>query len=310
MAADPTTAPAKSRLVALQPVGQVATGLRSDTTTLVFGAALGLAGLAGAVLSLLHQNPAAPPRWVTGSVGMAFFWIGLYLASGALALRQAEAQRRRMASRHPSEPAMQDRAWDRSGSALPRWQPLLSPVLTTLFLGFFLVPFNHFAFRDPDRPWLLLAIVGIFDLALLALLVQTLRAAWQAWSFPPGRLSWPEFPCRRGRSLQLQWSPAHAGIQWSGGEAVLRCLRERMATRGTGRQRQSQLIHEVLWEQAVPIPAATRGGLDRSLGLEFHPPADLPATQLVNAPAIFWQVELRMQTAGPDPVERHLVPLY
>lgn len=293
-----------------------ARGSQSGFSTLgafVFGGVFVLAGtlviLIGSTVIPVEAKRVHAPYWVLTVFGAVFALAGLLV--WGMAGRQYAANRRRKEAlqRHADEPAMADYGWDPQGYAVNRWRRPLRALGGAVFMTLFLSIFNYWGFWM-QAPWLVKAIVMVFDLILLAVWWQALLLVGRAIKFGGSRIEFSEFPYRLTKPVMVRWHPATGIAQASRGSFTLRCVVEWFETRGSGRNRSKRLVHEQKWRGTWLLDREHHFQRYENIELRFAPPADALPTQLHAARPVFWELEVKLDLPGLDFEETYLVPVY
>jgi hypothetical protein len=252
------------------------------------------------------------PYWILTVCGSLFSAGGLFV--WGMTLRQWASKRRRaeFESRPGAELALADYAWNPRGYEPPRWRRVVKSVVGAAFMTFFLSVFNWWAFFA-NGPFMVKAIVVVFDAILLAVWWGVAMSVGRAFKFGGSRIEFARFPYGLTEPVSIHWKPATGIEQVNRGMFTLRCVEEWFENRGSGRNRSRQLVHEEVWsgtwhlgaDRSFPPPQA--GGW---VELQFELPADAPSTRLSADRPIFWELEVHLELPGLDFRETYLVPVY
>ena len=277
---------------------------------LAIGVVIMLAGTG--VIAMSPKNQQAPP-WVLTIAGLIFALGGLIVLGMALRQHAVLRRRKEQAALHPDEPALADYGWDRSGFEAPRWSRPVRTLLAAVFLTVFLSIFNWWAFVA-GGPWMVKAIVLVFDALLVACWWTFALHLGRALKFGGSRIEFAHFPCVLGEPVVLGWRPAEGISQVRGGTFTLRCIEEWWEQHGSGKNRSSRLVCECLWSGTWHVEEARVLEASDPLELKFELPPDARSTQLnpveKGARSVFWELEARLDLPGLDFVESYLVPVY
>lgn len=263
----------------------------------------------GLGLLAIEDGDLKGPRWLLAAFGGVMVGAGLMMA--AMAVRQRAAERRRTAGHglDARSVALGDRDWDESGENSRAWPRALSALAGTLFLTLFLSVFNWWALKA-DSPWMVKLIVGLFDLLLLVAWWQTALLIGRALKFGASRIAFARFPCPPDGPIVIRWVPPSGIGQAHKGSFALRCVKEWKESRGSGKNRSVQLIHEEQWCAQWLLERSREFPPGRAIDLQFEPPEGLPSTRLNAESPVFWEFEARLDLPGFDFEERYLVPVY
>jgi len=249
------------------------------------------------------------PYWVLTVFGAVFATAGM-LASG-MAWRQYTANRRRkeMSQRYTGEAALADYDWDPRGFAVNRWLRPAKALGGAAFLTLFLSIFNYWGFWT-QSPWLVKAIVILFDLILLAVWWQACLLLGRAMKFGGSRIEFAEFPYRPAKPIVLRWQPATGIVQARKGTFTLRCVEEWFETHGSGKNRSSRMVHEQIWSGTWLLDREHIFQRGEDIELRFEPGADVLPTNLHADRPVSWELEVKLDLPGLDFEETYLVPVY
>lgn len=294
----------------LQPRG-VQTGL-SGIGMFLFGLpffGVGVwATLAGTKLIPIDESKLHAPHWVLAAFGIVFALGGVLL--WGMGWRQFQAHRRR-SELQLRDPVQADYPWDPRGFTPPRWSRAAKAVGGVVFLALFLSIFNWWAFIA-NGPWMVKAIVVLFDLILVL-------AAWQAGmligrtlKFGPSRIEFARFPFRPGETVSLHWLVPQGMSCVTRGTFTLRCVEEWYEVRGSGENRSRTLVQEAVWSATGQLDQPQEMMPGKMEELQFDAPPDAPGTSLSSRDAkpVFWELIVGLDLAGLDFKETYLVPVY
>jgi hypothetical protein len=278
-----------------------------------FGAVFVVVGtliiLVGTKIISVDPKGVHAPYWMLTVFGAVFAFAGLMVWS--MAWRQYKTNRRRaeMMRRHPDEVSLADYDWNPDGFALPRWRRALQAVAGTAFLAMFLSMFNYWAFWA-DGPWMVKAVVILFDLILLAVGWQAGLLVGRAFKFGGSRIEFAEFPYRLPQPVVIRWQPANGIVQANRGEFTLRCVEEWYESHGSGKNRSTQLVHEEIWRATWFLDQPRTFQRWEPVELRFEPTTDVPPTRLSADRPVFWELDVKLDLPGLDFEEKYLVPVY
>lgn len=249
------------------------------------------------------------PYWILTVFGAVFALAGLMV--WGMAWRQYAANRRRteVMQRYAGEPAVADYNWNPQGFAVNRWRRPRRALGGAAFLTLFLSIFNYWGFWT-QAPWMVKAIVILFDLVLLAVWWQAFLLLGRAIKFGGSRIEYAEFPFRLTKPVVVRWQPATGIAQARRGSFTMRCVAEWFETHGNGRKRSKRLVHEQIWGGTWFLDREHRFQPHEHLELRFEPGADALPTQLHADRPVFWELEVKLDLPGLDFEETYLVPVY
>lgn len=249
------------------------------------------------------------PHWVLAVFGGVFALAGVMLWS--LGGRQWRANRRKRDSlaNKSRDPALADYAWNPRGFTPPRWSRAAKTLGGVIFFAIFLSIFNWWAFFTPS-PWLLKAIVGLFNLILIFVAWQAGMVLGRTLKFGPSQMEFAKFPFRPGETAVLRWRVPNGISRITKGTFTLRCVEEWYEVSGSGKNRSRTLVQEQVW-RATGHVGELRGLLPgKTEELQFDIPADTPSTSLSGDKTVFWELAVDLDLAGLDFKETYMVPVY
>jgi hypothetical protein len=167
-----------------------------------------------------------------------------------------------------------------------------------------LVSLLNLAFLAHSR--LLDNLAVILDLFAVVILFDLLLRLWQASRRP--RMRWTTFPAFLGGRLEgvLLARPVLEPI--GAVRAVLRCVRDQRSVHATETGEEASYEPTILYQQIAEATIAE--DKLKELPLAFAIPEDVPATDLGQEEATYWQVALRIPVVGPDFEAVFLAPVY
>lgn len=275
----------------------------------VFVAVGTLVILVGTKVIAVDPKGVHAPYWVLTVFGAVFACGGLMVWSMAGKQYRANRRRREAAARWAGEAALIDSDWDPRGFAPPRWARAVKALAGAGFLTMFLSIFNYWAFWA-GGPWMVKAIVILFDLVLLAAWWQAGVLLGRACKFGGSRIEFSVFPYRLPKPIVIRWQPATGIAHANKGSFTLRCVEEWFEHRGSGRNRSAHLVHEELWSATWHLDRPQAFRPQEEIELTYDPPADAPPTQLSADKPVFWELEVSLDLPGLDFEESYLVPVY
>jgi hypothetical protein len=266
------------------------------------------ATLAGLKLIPLDESKLQAPHWVLAAFGAVFAFGGLML--WGMGWKQHQATQRR-GNWGANDPALADYPWDERGFTPPRWSRAAKAIGATVFVALFLSMFNWWAFFA-NGPWMLKAIVILFDLLLAYLIWQTAMLIGRTLKFGPSRVEFARFPYRPGESVSLHWRVPEGMTRLTKGTFTLRCVEEWYEQTGSGKNRSRHLVQETRWSGVGHLDQPQDIQPGKSEELRFDIPADAPGTVLSrrDIKPVFWELVMDLDLAGLDFKETYLVPVY
>ena len=247
------------------------------------------------------------PRAVLGACGAIFGLAGLYvMINGAADIRRRRETGRRAVTM-PGEPWFWDFSWNREGIGNDTGREIARALGFALFIAIFLTPFHWVGFfaQHPAPPFAVGAI--IFDLVAAGVLVRATRLTLMRRRYGRSWLRFRRFPFHPGEPVELSldgYGGLSAVPRLTG---VLRCVQERYETRGTGRNRSTQVVCYALWSATAVAERNRNGGFE----FTFDVPADLPCTALAERPARYWELAVKSDDVpGVDYAASFYVPVY
>jgi hypothetical protein len=262
-------------------------------------------------LKIVPVNPSSieAPYFVIVAFGVVFALGGLML--WRMAWRQYQSNRRHAQAleRYNAEPALGDYNWDPHGYRSHCWAEAAKALAGAGFMALFLSIFNWWAWFARG-PWMVKAIVSLFDLILAYFFWQLLLTLIRAVRFGNSQIEFVRFPYRVNEPVKVRWlTPPHIN-RANKGTFTLRCVKEWYETTGSGDNRSRNVIHEVQWNGTWTFEQPEDFPPGKNIDLDFQPPADVPATSLSSPPTVFWEFEVKFSLPGPDFKETYLVPVY
>ncbi len=152
----------------------------------------------------------AAPGWVVGCVGLMFATVGLLFAGAAARSMVIRARGDARRKRFPAQPWMHDYPWCASGISDQPGRRVLTGLLRALFLPFFLVPFNWWAFSEGIGTHPIQWMVGLFDLVAIWAIASFAYQALRALTFGRTQLAFFRFPFAPGDELDVALSPVRS----------------------------------------------------------------------------------------------------
>ncbi len=271
---------------------------------LVFALVGGFFTFAGfAARQWLDGGEVNAPYWVIGVVGLVFLIPGLLLLVQALRALLSHARAKRLAD--PMRPWRADYPWHAHGILDHPLRGGLGNLLGALFMLLFLLPFNGWAWLSDTGNGFVRLVVSLFDLLLLALLLNALYRLLQALKWGQSYLRFEQFPFSPGKTLRVGFSPNRFATLG----ATLRYVEERYETHGSGKNRRtSATAYQLYSEQRTFTPDL--GQAEALLQFEL-PPDPGQVTQLTHSPEVrYWELEVAAQTTGVDFKTRFPLPVY
>jgi hypothetical protein len=249
------------------------------------------------------------PYWVLTVAGASFALGGLMI--WGMAGKQFAANRRRMQSvcLYPNEPALADYHWHPDGFEVSEWPRAAKAAAIAIGLTIFLSMFNWWAFAA-HGPWMVKAIVTLFDCVALAMWWLAARQLGRALKFGRSRIIFTCFPYRLTEPVIIRWQPRAGVTQMRKGAFTLRCVQEWMESSGTGSNRSTSIVHEELWSGKWLLEQPHKLELKDAVELRYEPPADAQPTQLSAHRPVYWELEAKLELPGLDFQETYLVPIY
>ena len=147
----------------------------------------------------------------------------------------------------------------------------------------------------------------LMDVGLAWLLFRAVRLVLIRRRYGRSWLRFARFPFRAGDRVELSLDSFGALSLVPSLQATLRCVQERYETRGTGKNRSTQVVCYALWSASVTVEKDRKGFFD----FTFDIPAGAPSTALRERPARYWELVLSSgDVPGVDYEARFLGPVY
>ena len=245
------------------------------------------------------------PRWVIAWIGGLFIGAGLILG--------LPAWKRSLPA--PNGPAWRrDRNWDSRGIGDDSAVRLRAHFLSLLGVALFLVPF-HMIWQqmeyDEISSWFDYAfliwplMIYTFELILFGSFLHLLWRLFSRLRYGRSKLEFSNFPYHIGRpleaTLRITRRLANTEVQ-----VELRSVQDRVVLRGSGENERQEVQAYALYRERQTIPLDAQA----STRIHFALPSDLPATNLREDPAHYWELVVSATRAGPDFQSVFLVPVY
>ena len=247
------------------------------------------------------------PRTIVVVCGAIFALAGLYVAiNGVVDIRRKRATAERAASM-PAEPWWWDYPWREDGIGNDTRREIAKTLGFALFFVIFLTPFHWIGFfaRHPAPPFAVGAV--LFDLVIVALLVRATRLALMRRRYGASWLRFRHFPFHPGEPVEVSLDGYGGLSAMARLTGTLRCVQERYETRGSGRNRSTQVICYALWSATMVAERTRDGGFDFSFDL----PADARSSALSERPARYWELAVSSEDVpGVDYAASFYLPVY
>ena len=176
-----------------------------------------------------------------------------------------------------------------------------------LYIAIFSAPFHWIGFFAPDSRWPFAVGAAMMDMIVLWLLSRGGRVLLMRRRYGHPMLRFRRFPFRRGAALEVSLDSFGELSLLPSLEATLRCIQERYETRGTGKDRSTQVVCYALWSATRTVEKDRHGMYELAIDI----PADALPCALSERPARFWELELTSpDVPGVDYSARFLVPVY
>ena len=257
----------------------------------------------------ISVGPGHTPGWVLPVFCGSFAAGGLLVWGQAWRQFAANRSRQEAVRRFPQEPALADYPWHPDGFDVSEWTATVKAFGWAIGMTVFLAMFNWWAF-GAHGPWMVKAVVGLFDLIALACWVLAVRQLLRTFKFGHSRVEFATFPYRLRQPVIVRWHPSRGVDRMNKGTFTLRCVEEWTESQGTGKNQSNILVHEEIWsarwliEQACSLPSRD------SVELRYDLPADALPTQLAADRPIFWELEVKLDLPGVNFRDTYLVPVY
>lgn len=277
------------------------------SSSIAFGSVFVVAGITVGMLALLGYIDASrsTPAWLVPVVGALFAIAGLSIVAQGFAALAIHRRVRCLRETYARQPWVWDHPWDESGSRDDSGRRIGRAIWAAAFLALFMVPVNWIGFFSPGRP-LLFAIAAVLGNCVVvgcgwwAVYLMGRRAKYGV-----STLRFHRFPFRPGDEVELHLArPSRlAGVEAP--EALLRCVQERWQPRQGGKDGEEDIVAFEVWS-ATRTAEFQRG----EYVWRFALPEGLPGTALSEQPPRYWELELKIETAGMDYAGTFLVPIY
>lgn len=250
------------------------------------------------------------PHWVLIPIGAVFTGCGLFIWSKIWRQHRADRRHAQIRLRHPDEPALADHPWDPHGQRSLLHAHAVRATIMVVFFILFLTPCNYIAFASKDAHWLMMGIIGLFDLVSLYL-VYDMALRWGRFcKFGRAFLRFERFPFSTREPVALAWIAPEGCTGEATGRFTLRSVREWYEAGGRGKSRNTRLVREQQWSGSWTSSAPARIVPGQVFELVFDLPSDAPSTALHAERPFFWELEIVLALPGLDFTETYLVPIY
>lgn len=283
----------------------------STAVGIFFGTPFVVAGIFGVLLGLQIVNADEKlnvPHWVMLPIGGVFAFGGFFVWWRTWLQYRTKQQHEQRKLQYPNDPARSDYEWTPDGARSKLSAKAIKATVTMAVLVLFLTPFNYLSFQE--RHPMLIIITGIFDLITLFVAGHALLLWSRALKFGQSVLRFSEFPFRLGRSVRLTWVTPSGCSGAATGSFTLRAIREWYETSGSGKSRNTQLVHEQQWAGAWELDTPARLTPGMTVDLNFDIPSNAPGTNLQADQPLFWELEIMLRLPGFDFKDTYLVPIY
>jgi hypothetical protein len=274
----------------------------------------------GVIAALVEKGVITPsrggdmPGWMGWAVAVIFFVPGAFVfLNGFKGLFDA-ARLKRVREEHPNEPWLVEYDWNPEGISADSRASVLSQVLVLAFLLVFLAPFNYFVFFSPDSasevPLLARGLIAFFDLIPVLVLWGIVTTLWHKAKYGQPRLAFGSFPFHLGGPLSARFSTRRAIGEFKKMSFTLHCVEERTEIyRTTRRSTSTRTTCEQIWtdELVLDQPGALYEG---EFPISFKLPDGDYGSRFVDAPARYWELEVKADTPGLDFGALFLLPVY
>ena len=265
--------------------------------------------LAGTKALPVNPSPAQAPGWVLTAAGTSFVFAGLMIWGATWTQISANRRRLKASERYSDEPALADYHWHPEGFQVSAWTGAAKAFSVAIGVAVFLSIFNWWAFWA-NGPWMVKAIVALFDCFGLALWWWAARQLGHALKFGHSRIDFTRFPYRVSEPVIIRWRPNDRISEVLRGTFTLRCVEEWTESRGRGKTRHTLLIQEEIWSAKWIIDKPRKVQVKDSIELRYDLPEDARTTDLRADRPIFWELDVQLDLPGLDFRETYLVPIY
>lgn len=251
---------------------------------------------------LFFSGPVMPVPFIYGLAslfvvaGLLLWWIALR----AIAVRSSRERRRR---RHPQEPWLGDRAWNRKGDRERPFAGAIQGLFGVAFLVLFLTPFHWWMSADPWIPGIL--ILALFDSFLLAALAYWLYTVGRSIKYGAARIAYDRFPFFLGEALDVRLGCRGRLDRFDKLTATVRFIEVKRERRGN---RNDLVCYQHWAEQLAFEPRLLRDVPVLPISLPL-PTGDYETRLSGDAPR-YWEIEAKGEAPGIDFLARFLLPVY
>lgn len=254
------------------------------------------------------QSKIHVPLWVVVMFGLIFVAAGYYLAAVTLLTVKRRALAKRVA---PSLAWRYDFHWSRTGITDETVQTIGKTIFSLTVIGFFLIPFHAVFLFDSDsgtmdNVWVAYVVLGLFDALLIGGLIYVIYFVLRRLRFGKTKVLFGNFPFFIGENLDVSFEGSRKLANISQLDVTLRCVEEAFEARGSGRNRSMELVGYQIYHDQRKHATDTEGRASFSFPL----PAEIPGTQLIESPPIYWELVVRAVLPGVDYEGVFLMPVY
>lgn len=258
------------------------------------------------------------PPLLGAIVGCAFFAPGAFAICGGMAIVRRAMKAKAFALLHPSEPWLEDYAWDRSGTQDREWLKAVLASCCTFSLALFGVGINWYAFSPiftAPSDLFFKIVVGPFDMLLLWCAWHTSRRWLEHSKYGTSRLRFETFPFFVGRPLRVTLTNSgRVRLAEHNPRGTIRFIEQRIETRPKrGRKKYREVCYQ-LYEQACKVEVLRgddlRGGQAQITCI--LPEGDFSTSFAGGFPYHYhyWELKISAQGLGVDYEAIFLVPVY
>ena len=209
--------------------------LTAGWSHVIFGMPFMLAGLFTlfSAVGIINSNDDSfhVPRWVVAVVGGIFVAAGILISlQGTLALWR-KSRLRSLALRFPDEPWRADHEWRPRYSSDESGKRIFPSFLGAVFVAMFSVPFVYVGFFTAGGlPFAIGSCLPVF--LTVFLLWQAIKLSMRQLKYGGGRIEYDNMPLVPRRRLKLRWVGNGAIGAYQKITFTLRCIQEKIQTRG------------------------------------------------------------------------------
>jgi len=240
--------------------------------------------------------------------GSLFFLSGFAFFIHGLRDLLEKAKIKRLQQERPGEVWYADFKWNQRGITGNSLKEVITHFFGLLFMTFFLVPFNWFAFIEEDMLFTKI-FISLFDLTMVACWGHGVYRLLHFLKYGESRLEFQQFPFFLGDKVRVT---LHTSKVLNDIAATLRFIEEQYEMRRVGRKRHPVVILYQVYadtQKINEIESYQYDGLHLPISFSLPPEAQYE-TSLSSRPPRYWEIEVKAKMPGIDYRTNFFVPIY